>query len=141
MLQEPAIETLKEVETFLRANPSEIVTIILEDYVQTPNGLSNLLKAAGLTKYLFPSTKMPKNGGDWPLVKDMIAQNQRLLVFTSKKSKEKSEGIAYQWNYMVENKCTINIFILSKLHKISIYFMKITQNTYVLSYNQMGTMG
>ncbi|KAK9111148.1 hypothetical protein Scep_018667 [Stephania cephalantha] len=46
---------------------------------------------------------MPQNGQDWPLVSDMIAKNQRLLVFTSDRSKQESEGIAYQWNYMVEN--------------------------------------
>lgn len=48
---------------------------------------------------------MPKNGSDWPLLSDMISKNQRLLVFTSKKSKEASEGIAYEWNYVVENQC------------------------------------
>lgn len=48
---------------------------------------------------------MPKGGQDWPLVKDMVSNNQRLLVFGSVKSKEQSEGIAYQWNYMVENQC------------------------------------
>ncbi|GER47426.1 PLC-like phosphodiesterases superfamily protein [Striga asiatica] len=53
--------------------------------------------------YWFPLSRMPKGGQDWPLVSDMVAQNQRLLVFTSEESKETSEGIAYQWNYMVEN--------------------------------------
>ncbi|KAJ0894161.1 putative PLC-like phosphodiesterase, TIM beta/alpha-barrel domain superfamily [Helianthus annuus] len=67
----PAIDTLKEVEAFLSANPNEIVTIILEDY-----------------KYWFPVTSMPKGGQDWPLVRDMVANNQRLLVFGSVKSKE-----------------------------------------------------
>ncbi|XVF03166.1 hypothetical protein REPUB_Repub04eG0237600 [Reevesia pubescens] len=98
-----AIDTLKEVEAFLYANPSEIVTLILEDYVDTPNGLSKVFKESGLMKYWFPVSSMPQNGEDWPLVKDMVANNQRLLVFTSKKSKQESEGIAYQWNYMVEN--------------------------------------
>ncbi|KDP24290.1 hypothetical protein JCGZ_25586 [Jatropha curcas] len=99
----PAIDTLKEIEAFLSANPSEIVTIILEDYVQASNGLTKVFTDAGLMKYWFPVTKMPKNGKDWPLVSDMVKNNQRLLVFTSIKSKEESEGIAYQWNYMVEN--------------------------------------
>ncbi|KAF2299238.1 hypothetical protein GH714_031078 [Hevea brasiliensis] len=99
----PAIDTLKEIEAFLSANPSEIVTIILEDYVQAPNGLTKVFTDAGLMKYWFPVTSMPKNGQDWPLVSDMVKNNQRLLVFTSIKSKEESEGIAYQWNYMVEN--------------------------------------
>ncbi|GLT56334.1 hypothetical protein SLA2020_293810 [Shorea laevis] len=99
----PAIDFLKEVEVFLSANPSEIVTIILEDYVQAPNGLTNVFVDTGLMKYWFPLSNMPKNGEDWPLVSDMVANNHRLLVFTSIRSKEASEEIAYQWNYMVEN--------------------------------------
>ncbi|KVH92664.1 hypothetical protein Ccrd_005330 [Cynara cardunculus var. scolymus] len=102
-LNEPAIDALKEIEAFLSANPNEIVTIILEDYVQAPNGLTQVFTNAGLMKYWFPITSMPQGGQDWPLVKDMVANNQRLLVFGSVRSKEQSEGIAYQWNYMVEN--------------------------------------
>ncbi|KAG5527711.1 hypothetical protein RHGRI_028601 [Rhododendron griersonianum] len=100
---EPAIDTLREIEAFLSANPSEIITIILEDYVHAPNGLTKVFTNAGLTKYWFPVASMPQNGQDWPLVSDMVAKNQRLLVFTSIKSKQASEGIAYQWNFMVEN--------------------------------------
>lgn len=100
---EPAINTLKEVEAFLTENPSEIVTIIIEDYVHTPKGLTKVFTDAGLTKYWFPVSQMPANGGDWPTVTDMIAKNYRLLVFTSIASKEVDEGIAYQWRYMVEN--------------------------------------
>ncbi|KAK6129008.1 hypothetical protein DH2020_037238 [Rehmannia glutinosa] len=99
----PAVETLKEIEKFLRENPSEIVTLFLQDYVETPNGLSKVFRAAGLMNYWFPVSKMPKNGQNWPIVRDMVVRNQRLLVFTSVESKEKSEGIAYQWNYVVEN--------------------------------------
>ncbi|CAL0315250.1 unnamed protein product [Lupinus luteus] len=55
-------------------------------------------------KYWFPVSRMPKDGRNWPLVRDMIRKNQRLVVFGSMEEKEKSEGIAYQWNYMVENK-------------------------------------
>ncbi|MCL7043308.1 hypothetical protein MKW94_017967, partial [Papaver nudicaule] len=89
---EPALDTLKEIEAFLAANPSEIITLILEDYVKSQNGLTK-----------FPVSKMPRDGKDWPLVSDMVANNQRLVVFTSDKSKQQSEGIAYQWDYMVEN--------------------------------------
>ncbi|KAL5713827.1 hypothetical protein ACHQM5_015870 [Ranunculus cassubicifolius] len=98
-----ALDTLKEVAAFLSSNPSEIVTLILEDYVTSPNGLTNVFKAAGLMKYWFPLSSMPQNGQDWPLVSDMVAKNQRLVVFTSKSGKQASEGIAYQWNFMVEN--------------------------------------
>ncbi|RWR77191.1 PI-PLC X domain-containing protein [Cinnamomum micranthum f. kanehirae] len=100
---EPAIDTMKEIEAFLSQNPSEIVTLILEDYVQAPNGLTKLFNDSGLSKYWFPLANMPLNGQDWPLVSEMVAKNQRLLVFTSIRSKQDTEGIAYQWNYMVEN--------------------------------------
>ncbi|GAB4832422.1 hypothetical protein Ancab_006439 [Ancistrocladus abbreviatus] len=99
----PANMTLKEIEAFLASNPSEIVTLILEDYVNAPKGLTKAFTEAGLMKYWFPLKEMPKDGQDWPLVSDMVAKNQRLLVFTSIRSKEETEGIAYQWNYMVEN--------------------------------------
>ncbi|XP_014506483.1 PI-PLC X domain-containing protein At5g67130-like [Vigna radiata var. radiata] len=98
-----AINVLKEIEAFLAANPSEIVTIFIEDYVSSPTGISKVFNDAGLTKYLFPLSRMPKNGEEWPTVDDMVQKNQRLLLFTSKSSKEASEGIAYQWTYVVEN--------------------------------------
>ncbi|XAR73997.1 hypothetical protein NMG60_11008143 [Bertholletia excelsa] len=100
---QPAINTLKEIQVFLEANPSEIVTIFIEDYVTSSQGLSKVFNASGLNKYWFPVSRMPKNGEDWPTVDDMVQQNQRLLVFTSIASKEASEGIAYEWRYVVEN--------------------------------------
>lgn len=99
----PAVNTLKEIQAFLAANPSEIITIFIEDYVKATKGLTKVFTAAGLMKYWYPVSAMPKNGGDWPTVSDMVAKNHRLVVFTSISSKESSEGIAYQWNYVVEN--------------------------------------
>lgn len=104
--QQPAINVLKEIQSFLEANPSEVVTIFIEDYVTSPMGLTKVFTASGLMKYWFPVSSMPKNGGDWPLLRDMISKNHRLLVFTSKSAKEASEGIAYEWRYVVENQCT-----------------------------------
>lgn len=101
--QQPAINTLREVQAFLSENPTEIVTIIIEDYVHTPKGLTNLFTNAGLDKYWFPVSKMPKKGEDWPTVTEMVQANRRLLVFTSDSSKEAKEGIAYEWKYMLEN--------------------------------------
>ncbi|KAF3783751.1 PI-PLC X domain-containing protein [Nymphaea thermarum] len=100
---QPAIDGLREIQAFLESTPSEIVTIFIEDYVTSPNGLTRLFTGAGLMKYWFPVSRMPKNGENWPTVTDMVNNNQRLLVFTSKSAKEASEGIAYQWRYVVEN--------------------------------------
>ncbi|KAK8967243.1 PI-PLC X domain-containing protein [Platanthera guangdongensis] len=100
---QPAIDVLREIQAFLEANPSEVITIFIEDYVKSIRGLTRIFTAAGLMKYWFPVSRMPKHGGDWPLLGDMIGKNQRLIVFTSKSAKEASEGIAYEWRYVVEN--------------------------------------
>ncbi|CAD5188866.1 unnamed protein product [Musa acuminata subsp. malaccensis] len=100
---EPAINTLKEVEEFLTENPLEIVTIIIEEYVRAPKGLTKLFTDAGLVKFWYPISEIPMNGMDWPSVTDMVAKNHRLLVFTSDASKEANEGIVYQRRYMAEN--------------------------------------
>ena len=54
---------------------------------------------------------MPKNGSDWLTVKKMLRMNHRLIVFTSNATKEASERIAYEWNYVVENKCEFLLFM------------------------------
>ncbi|CAL9062050.1 unnamed protein product, partial [Musa banksii] len=100
---EPAINTLKEVEEFMTENPLEIVTIIIEEYVRSPKGLTKLFTDAGLVKFWYPISEIPMNGMDWPSVTDMVAKNHRLLVFTSDASKEANEGIVYQRRYMAEN--------------------------------------
>lgn len=105
--QQPAINVLKEIRFFLDKNPTEIVTIFIEDYVNSPKGLTNVFNAAGLRKYWFPAAQMPSDGRDWPTVDSMVRQNYRLVVFTSKSSKQATEGIAYEWKYLVENQCEL----------------------------------
>nr|XP_043621393.1 PI-PLC X domain-containing protein At5g67130-like [Erigeron canadensis] len=105
---QPAINVLKEIRIFLENNPTEIITVIIEDYVTSRNGLTNVFNAAGLRKYWFPVAKMPSDGRDWPTIDSMVQQNLRLVVFTSKSSKEATEGIAYEWKYLVENQYGTN---------------------------------
>ncbi|XP_045811587.1 PI-PLC X domain-containing protein At5g67130-like isoform X1 [Trifolium pratense] len=100
---QPALTALTNMRTFLDANPSEIITIFIEDYVKAPSGISKVIQASGLHKYMFPVSRLPKNGEDWPTVDDMIQKNQRFIAFGSKQAKEASEGIPYTWKYVVEN--------------------------------------
>ncbi|KAI5396205.1 hypothetical protein KIW84_062419 [Lathyrus oleraceus] len=51
---QPVINVLKEIQAFLEANPSEIVTIIIKDYVTSPKGLIKVFNVVGLRKYWFP---------------------------------------------------------------------------------------
>lgn len=99
----PANETLAEIRTFLEANPTEVVTIFIEDYVLTLNAITKLFTSAGLTKYWMPVAVMPSNGSLWPTLEEMIQRNHRLVVFTQNETKEATEGVAYQWRYTTEN--------------------------------------
>lgn len=103
---------------FLDKNKDVVVTLILEDYVKSPNGLGRVFDASGLRNFMFPVTSMPKNGEDWPTIDEMITKNQRMLVFTSNPQKEATEGFAFLWKYMVENQCeSISIqFFLETLY-------------------------
>ncbi|KAB1214748.1 hypothetical protein CJ030_MR5G004899 [Morella rubra] len=125
---QPAINTLKEVEAFLSENPSEIVTIIIEDYVHTPKGLTNLFTNAGLDKYWFPVSKMPrvwnivwwkelivcKRGGktfvlriagalDWIVKRVETCGFPNYYIKVSNRIRNCDYIPAYQWKYMVEN--------------------------------------
>ncbi|GMN37650.1 hypothetical protein TIFTF001_006989 [Ficus carica] len=73
---QPALMALKEVQIFMHENQSEIVTIIIEDHVASPKALTKVFDAAGLRNLSLPVSRMPKDGGDWPTVHDMVRRNQ-----------------------------------------------------------------
>lgn len=86
--------------------------------------MNKVFNKAGLRKFWFPVYKMPKNGSDWLTVKKMLRMNHRLIVFTSNATKEASERIAYEWNYVVENKCEFLLFSA----KIRLYTVNVNDN-------------
>ena len=94
---------MREVEAFLSLNPTEIVTIFIEDYVHAIKGLTKVFINAGISKCWLLVSKIPKNGEYLPTVTEMIAKNQHLVVITSMPSKETTEGIGYQWRYITKN--------------------------------------
>ena len=116
----------------MEANPSEIITIIIEDYVTSPKCLTKVFDAASLRKFWFPVSRMPKKGEDWPTVDDMVRRNQRLVVFTSISSKESSTGIAYEWRYLVENQCKPNIPLVPLISSILLNFILFENKTWWL---------
>lgn len=78
----PAVMVLKQIQALLVADStSAIITIIIEDYVTSPNGLTKVFHAAGLRPFWFPISRMPKNGGDWPIIDDMIKHKSAFSSF------------------------------------------------------------
>jgi hypothetical protein len=100
---EPFINNLFEIRNFLRDNPNEIITIILECYVPFSVIEDNIL-TSGLSEYLY--TKTP--GEDWKTLKEMIKSNKRLVIFSDENDAVKQDWYHYVWQYAVETSFSVN---------------------------------
>jgi hypothetical protein len=75
---------LGKIKTFLDKNPNEVVTLLWTNPDNMPmSTFASIFKSVGADKYAFiPATSpnpLPMN--QWPTLGDMIAKNQRLVVF------------------------------------------------------------
>ena len=102
---------LQRIVDFLNANPSEIVTVFLEDYVD-PGVLRNSLASVnGLTNVLFRPDQAGVRDRGWPTVSALRSANDRLLIFSDhSRSSDQSAGLTrdsfgvmYQRDWTVEN--------------------------------------
>ncbi|MFJ8740821.1 PI-PLC domain-containing protein [Embleya sp. NPDC127516] len=94
--------TMQTVVDFLNANPLEVVTVFLEDYVDTDRLRRSLERVRGLPELLFrPDTAGVRDTG-WPRVADLVTANKRLLVFSDKPGKE-GLGVMYDKEWTVQN--------------------------------------
>jgi hypothetical protein len=97
--------TMSTVLSFLKDNPTEIVTIFLEDYT-SPSQLTEAFdQVPNLGDYIFnpsaPEWQVQAYG--WPTVKAMVEANKRLLIFTDRWENRDIYGIAFGRDYTVEN--------------------------------------
>lgn len=102
---------LRRIVDFLRANPSEFVTVFLEDYV-APDVLRNALSSVpGLADLLYRPDQDGVRQKGWPRLSDLRQRNKRLLVFTDHSRADDqsagltrdSFGVMYQSDWTVEN--------------------------------------
>ncbi|MGC0416253.1 PI-PLC domain-containing protein [Embleya sp. AB8] len=93
---------MQTVVDFLAANPLEVVTVFLEDYVDTDQLRPSLDRVRGLPDLLFrPDTAGVRDHG-WPRVADLVTANKRLLLFSDRADKE-SLGVMYDKTWTVQN--------------------------------------
>ncbi|KAJ6986374.1 hypothetical protein NC653_024072 [Populus alba x Populus x berolinensis] len=67
---QPAINVLKEINSSIsRSQPIRNHHHFHRGlcYITSPRGLTKVFDASGLMKYWFPVSRMPKNGGKWPI--------------------------------------------------------------------------
>jgi len=68
--------TLRDIREFLVQNPGEVLIMIVEDYI-TPQDLERLFTESGLIDFVYTGSTTR-----WPTLHQLIAANQRLIVFT-----------------------------------------------------------
>ncbi len=102
-------QALNDVVNFLKENPTEIVTIFLEDYTNTNELKDELEKVKDIQELIYDPDNdekwQVKEKKAWPLLSDMIQRNKRLVIFSSKNHKNEVEkiGVAYNYYYTKEN--------------------------------------
>jgi hypothetical protein len=100
---QPLTGTLTEIKDFLEVNPNEIVSIILECYVES-NQIAWAMEDAGLLPYLHSQPE----GEAWPTLQQMIDDSTRLVVFSDKDDAGFLAWYHYVWDYAVETNWSNN---------------------------------
>ncbi|MHC4831980.1 MAG: phosphatidylinositol-specific phospholipase C domain-containing protein, partial [Planctomycetota bacterium] len=93
---QPLTKVLGEVKRFLDREPGEVVTLILENYVDNED-IDNALLSSGLKPRLYTHDK----AAGWPTLHDMIARDQRLVILNSKRERRYAWS-TYVWDVAVE---------------------------------------
>ncbi|MFJ9624021.1 hypothetical protein [Streptomyces sp. NPDC101181] len=75
------VPTLKEIGDWLRAHPTEIVTLIVQDDISAQD-TEGAFHQAGLDSLLHTPSKDPDE--EWPTLEEMIDAGRRLVVFAEK---------------------------------------------------------
>lgn len=95
------VEELQDVRDFLLRNPTEIITIILENYVQDAELLDSAFIEAGLSTYILkPNDWDPVANSGWPYLSWLQANNKRLVIFNSLGATEYTYN---EWQHVIEN--------------------------------------
>lgn len=94
---------LREVDTWMTANPNEVVTILLVNGVgATASTLGQMFTNSGIIQHAYtPTSASPST---WPTLQQMISANTRLVTFiASLNDNTGAEYLLNEWNYMWEN--------------------------------------
>lgn len=88
--QKPLDVGLAELTTYLDAHPHEVLSIIFESYISEADTLADFT-TSGLLAYVH----VQPIGAPWPTLRDLIAADTRLVVFTD------DSGASLPWHHYV----------------------------------------
>ncbi len=96
-------DTLTLVKKWLESNKQEVVTLLLEDYVDSRNLLVKTIDSVpGLSKMILTLTDWnpAQHSYNWPTLAWMQSNNKRLVIFTDKSETKYTPHI---WHWVVES--------------------------------------
>lgn len=93
----PLVDGLADIRAFLDCHPDEVMTIIFESYVPESD-----IAAAFETTNLIRFVRAQPIGTPWPTLREMIASDERLVVFTADTSRTLPWHL-YSYDYAWEN--------------------------------------
>ncbi|MFE7547520.1 PI-PLC domain-containing protein [Streptomyces gardneri] len=94
--------SMQTVVDFLAANPQEVVTIFLEDYVSAQQLGNSLGRVRGLDQLLFRPDAWNVRRQGWPRMTDLVGSGKRLLIFSDEPDREHL-GVMYDKAWTVSN--------------------------------------
>jgi hypothetical protein len=98
---EPLIDLLNDIKTFLDQHPNEVVTIIFESYI-TSAQTEAVFQQAGLLPYCH----VQNIAQPWPTLGAMIQANTRLVVMTDANDTQGHPWLHHVWDHAVETHFT-----------------------------------
>ncbi|KAJ1654210.1 hypothetical protein IWQ61_005818 [Dispira simplex] len=100
-----AQKVLHDITDFMKRNPNEVITIILENGAKfSASDIISVFQAAGLDKYAW---EQPTNQQTWPKLQNMIDQNKRLVVFST--DVEQTQWLLPEFTYVWETPWEVQI--------------------------------
>ncbi|MFF8835752.1 PI-PLC domain-containing protein [Streptomyces sp. NPDC015130] len=93
---------VQTVVDFLAANPQEVVTVFLEDYVSAQQLADSLGRVRGLDQLLFRPDAWNVRQQGWPRMTDLVGSGKRLLIFSDAPGREHL-GVMHDKAWTVSN--------------------------------------
>ena len=100
----PLQDIFNDIKSFLDLNTNEIVTLILECYIDA-NSIENVLQQSLLNNYLYSKDSQ----SNWATLDEMINSNKRLIIFSDQNDASSSQSwYHYVWDYAVETHFSVS---------------------------------
>lgn len=95
--KEPLLSAMRDIKNFLIKNPSEVISIIFENYC-THAELLQVMDTLEIRDMIY------LHNGTWPTLKEMISSNKRLVMMVEFENETLPKELLYAWQYTFDSR-------------------------------------